>query len=60
MSATSANCAVVVDAGDRLAGHALHALAIYDQRAFAPFDADEKPAEKQPATAGRSEDSQSR
>ena len=41
-------------------GHALHALAIYDQRAFAPFDADEKPAEKQPATAGRSEDSQSR
>jgi len=36
-------------------GHALHGLAIYDQRAFKPFDAVEKPAaEKQPsATANR-------
>ena len=41
-------------------GHALHALAIYDQRAFAPFDADDKPAAgKRPATT-RSDDSSSR
>jgi hypothetical protein len=37
--------------------HALHALVIYDQRAFAPFDA----AEKQPATAAsRTDELQSR
>jgi hypothetical protein len=42
--------------------HALHALVIYDQRAFAPFDRVEKPAaEKQPATAAsRIDESQSR
>jgi hypothetical protein len=43
-------------------GHALHALAIYDQRAFTPFDAVEKPAgEKQPAAAAsRGDESKSR
>ena len=44
-------------------GHALHALAIYDQRAFAPFDVNEKPAgEKQPtaAAANRGDESKSR
>ena len=44
-------------------GHALHGLAVYDQRAFKPFDADEKPAGgKQPAasTANRGETSESR
>ena len=40
-------------------GHALHALAIYDQRVFKPVDADEKPADKEsePATASRSAES---
>ena len=28
-------------------GHALHALSIYDERVFKPFDAPEKPADKQ-------------
>lgn len=39
-------------------GHALHALSVYDQRAFKPFDSTEKPAaEKQPAaTANRDAD----
>ena len=38
-------------------GHALHALAIYDQRAFARFDTSEKPvAEQQPATAANRTD----
>jgi hypothetical protein len=33
-------------------GHALHALVIYDERAFKPFDADAKPAgDKQPEVA---------
>jgi len=43
-------------------GHTLHALAIYDGRAFKPFDVEEKPAgEKQPATtASRSDESKSR
>jgi hypothetical protein len=43
-------------------GHALHALAIYDQRVFAPFDAETKPAaEKQPVTAAtRTDESKSR
>ena len=43
-------------------GHALHGLAIYDQRAFKAADADEKPAaEKQsPATANRGDASESR
>jgi hypothetical protein len=42
--------------------HALHALVIYDQRAFAPFDAAEKPAaERQSATAdSRIDEPQSR
>ncbi len=37
-------------------GHALHALAIYDQRAFARFDTSEKPS----ATAARTDESASR
>jgi hypothetical protein len=38
-------------------GHALHALVIYDQRAFEPFDAAEKPAA---TAASRTDESQSR
>lgn len=40
-------------------GHALHALSVYDDRAFKPFDSAEKPAaEKQPsATASRDAES---
>ena len=36
-------------------GHALHALAVYDQRVFKPADAEEKPAAEKPspATASR-------
>ena len=43
-------------------GHALHALAIYDQRAFTPFDVNENPAgEKQPAAvASQGDESKSR
>jgi hypothetical protein len=38
-------------------GHALHALATYDERVFRPADAEEKPAEKpSAATAGREGD----
>ena len=32
-------------------GHALHALTIYDQRVFQPFDTAEKPAEEKPGPA---------
>ena len=32
-------------------GHALHALTIYDQRVFKPFDTAEKPAEEKPGPA---------
>jgi len=32
-------------------GHALHALVVYDQRVFQPFDAEEPPAEKPQAAA---------
>ncbi len=37
-------------------GHALHALAIYDERVFKPADVEEKPAAEKPSPATASRD----